>query len=118
MGHCSWSTSPGSLILGWVVVAKAQWRPLVGTGFCGALTTFSTFQVQMVELGDDGHVALAAAYLAVSVAGRPRRRGGGSEAGAPMIAWVAMTLAGSLGAYLRWQAARAARPARDARSST
>jgi CrcB protein len=58
----------GALILGWVVVAKAQWRPLVGTGFCGALTTFSTFQVQLVVLGDDGHVVLAAAYLAVSVA--------------------------------------------------
>ena len=58
----------GSLILGWVVIAKADWRPFVGTGFCGALTTFSTFQVQLVELGDDGHVALAAAYLAVSVA--------------------------------------------------
>jgi fluoride exporter len=58
----------GSLLLGWVVVAKQDWRPLVGTGFCGALTTFSTFQVQLVELGDDGHVALAAAYLAVSVA--------------------------------------------------
>ena len=57
----------GSLILGWVVVAKQRWRPLVGTGFCGALTTFSTFQVQLVELGDDGHVPLAAAYLAVSV---------------------------------------------------
>jgi CrcB protein len=58
----------GTVILGWVVIARQQWRPLVGTGFCGALTTFSTFQVQLVELGDDGHVALAAAYLAVSVA--------------------------------------------------
>ena len=58
----------GSLILGWVVIAKAHWRPFVGTGFCGALTTFSTFQVLLVELGYDGHVALAAAYLAVSVA--------------------------------------------------
>jgi CrcB protein len=57
----------GSLILGWVVVAKQRWRPLVGTGFCGALTTFSAFQVQLVELGDDGHVPLAAAYLAISV---------------------------------------------------
>ncbi len=57
----------GSLILGWVVIAKAHWRPFVGTGFCGALTTFSTFQVQIVVLGDDGHVPLAALYLAVSV---------------------------------------------------
>jgi CrcB protein len=58
----------GSLILGWVVVAKARWRPLVGTGFCGALTTFSTVQVQHVVLGDDGHALVAAAYLVVSVA--------------------------------------------------
>jgi CrcB protein len=57
----------GSLILGWVVVARQRWRPLVGTGFCGALTTFSTFQVQLVELGDDGHVPLAVLYLTVSV---------------------------------------------------
>jgi CrcB protein len=57
----------GSLILGWVVVARQRWRPLLGTGFCGALTTFSTFQVQVVELGDDGHVPRAALYLGVSV---------------------------------------------------
>jgi len=58
----------GTVILGWLVVARSAWRPLVGSGFCGALTTFSTFQVQVLELGDDGHVALAAAYLLVSVA--------------------------------------------------
>jgi fluoride exporter len=58
----------GTLILGWVVVAKVAWRPLVGSGFCGALTTFSTLQVQVFELGDDGHVLLAAAYVAGSVA--------------------------------------------------
>ena len=60
----------GTLLLGWLVAAVAGglWRPLVGTGFCGALTTFSTFQVQVVELGKDGHGALAALYLAVSVA--------------------------------------------------
>jgi fluoride ion exporter CrcB/FEX len=51
----------GALILGWLVIARERWRPLVGTGFCGALTTFSTFQVQLVQLGDDGHVALAGA---------------------------------------------------------
>jgi fluoride exporter len=72
VGTWPWATFlanvAGTVILGWVVVAKQHWRPLVGTGFCGALTTFSTFQVQLVELGDDGHVPLAAAYLAVSVA--------------------------------------------------
>jgi fluoride exporter len=61
----------GTLLLGWLVVkvaAGAVWRPLVGTGFCGALTTFSALQVQVVQLAEDGHGALAATYLAVSVA--------------------------------------------------
>ena len=78
-GPRSLANLAGTLILGWVVVAKERWRPLVGTGFCGALTTFSTFQVQLVELGDDGHVPLAAAYLAVSVAVGLAGRGGRSE---------------------------------------
>lgn len=43
-------------------------RPFVGTGVCGGLTTFSTFQLEVVELGKDGHVALAAGYLVVSIA--------------------------------------------------
>lgn len=43
-------------------------RPLIGTGFCGALTTFSTMQVQVVKLGKDGHVALGVLYLAASIA--------------------------------------------------
>jgi CrcB protein len=73
-GHWPWATFVanvgGTLLLGWLVAAVAGglWRPLVGTGFCGALTTFSAFQVQLVELADDGHGGLAALYLAVSVA--------------------------------------------------
>jgi CrcB protein len=43
-------------------------RPLLGTGFCGALTTFSTFQVELIKLGRHGHVGVAAAYFAGSVA--------------------------------------------------
>lgn len=42
-------------------------RPFVGTGFCGAFTTFSTMQLQVVEAGRDGHVARGAAYIAISV---------------------------------------------------
>ena len=57
----------GTVILAWVVAAD-RWRPLVGTGFCGALTTFSTFQVETFRLAEGGHGALAAAYMAVSVA--------------------------------------------------
>ena len=72
-GHWPWATFAaniaGSLVLGWLVAAVAGglWRPFVGAGFCGALTTFSAFQVQIVLLADDGHGALAALYLAVSV---------------------------------------------------
>ena len=42
-------------------------RPLLGTGVCGALTTFSTFQIELIRLGKSGHVALAAGYLAASL---------------------------------------------------
>jgi CrcB protein len=43
-------------------------RPLLGTGLCGALTTFSTMQVELLRMLDDGLLALAAAYAVISVA--------------------------------------------------
>lgn len=42
-------------------------RPFVGTGLCGGLTTFSSLQLEVLDLGRDGHAALAATYLVVSV---------------------------------------------------
>jgi len=43
-------------------------RPLLTTGFCGALTTFSTVQVELLEMIDAGRLPLAVVYLGVSVA--------------------------------------------------
>jgi CrcB protein len=42
-------------------------RPLVGTGFCGAFTTFSTMQVEALKIIDAGHYGLAVGYVVVSV---------------------------------------------------
>jgi CrcB protein len=43
-------------------------RPFLGTGVCGALTTFSTLQLELVEMGRAGHYLLALAYVAASTA--------------------------------------------------
>jgi CrcB protein len=43
-------------------------RPLLGTGFCGAYTTFSTMQVEILEMLDRHRYVLAAGYALASVA--------------------------------------------------
>jgi fluoride exporter len=43
-------------------------RPFLGTGLCGALTTFSTLQIEALELFRHGHAALGVAYLAATLA--------------------------------------------------
>ncbi|KZS70834.1 camphor resistance protein CrcB [Mycobacterium kansasii] len=42
-------------------------RPMLGTGLCGGLTTFSTMQVETVRMLEHGHWALAFAYTVVSI---------------------------------------------------
>ena len=43
-------------------------RPLLGTGVCGGLSTFSTMQVELLNMIDAGAYALALGYAAASVA--------------------------------------------------
>ena len=43
-------------------------RPFLGTGLCGALTTFSTLQLEALQLCRHGHVPLGVAYLAGTLA--------------------------------------------------
>lgn len=44
-------------------------RPLLATGLCGAFTTFSTVQIELLKMADRHDYGLAAAYLTASVAG-------------------------------------------------
>jgi CrcB protein len=65
----------GAFLLGYFVTRlqerlplSAYRRPLLGTGFCGALTTFSTVQVELILLWEHGRHGLAAGYTAASIA--------------------------------------------------
>jgi fluoride exporter len=64
----------GSFVLGLVTAAAGDHglppaaTALVGTGFCGALTTYSTFSYETVRLLEDGALGTAAANVAGSIA--------------------------------------------------
>ena len=71
-----WTNLAGSFLLGLVLAVLAARLPahryarrFLAGGVLGAFTTMSTFQVEAALLLRDGHAALAAAYVAASVAG-------------------------------------------------
>lgn len=77
-GQWPWTTFGvnivGALLLGYLATRlterlplSAYRRPLLGTGLCGALTTFSAMQLELLDMLDARHFALAGAYALVSV---------------------------------------------------
>ncbi|MEE1753572.1 fluoride efflux transporter CrcB [Streptomyces sp. SP18CS02] len=58
----------GCLVLGLLTGADPHLRLLLGTGLCGALTTYSTFSWETLRLAEDGAAAGAALNVAGSVA--------------------------------------------------
>jgi CrcB protein len=76
--HWPWATFAvniaGALVLGYfgarlerIPVPSYRLR-FIGTGLCGALTTFAAFQLELLRMLDGAHYALAAGYAMVSLA--------------------------------------------------
>jgi fluoride exporter len=77
-GAWPWSTFAanvaGTLLLGYFATrlqerlpVSAYRRPLLGTGLCGAFTTFSTMQLEVLRMLGAGRTSLAATYALVSI---------------------------------------------------
>lgn len=63
----------GALLLGYFFALfrdhpeESLHHPLLATGICGTLTTFSTLQLELYDLLDEGETGLAALYCAATV---------------------------------------------------
>src|SRR5689334_6293722 len=78
-GHWPWPTFivniVGAFLLGFFVTrllerlpTSSYRRPLLGTGVCGGLTTFSTMQVETIKMLEHQHYGLAIGYTLASIA--------------------------------------------------
>ena len=64
----------GAFLLGYFVTrllerlpVSSYRRPLLGTGLCGGLTTFSTMQVETIKMLEHHHYGLAVGYTLASI---------------------------------------------------
>lgn len=76
----------GALVLGWTVARlppAGYGHPFLGIGVCGALTTFSTLQLELLRMLDAGETARALAYAGASLAGGLALAKAGLALGAP-----------------------------------
>ena len=80
----------GSFVLGLLLAAAAGGSAgtaavaLLGTGFCGGLTTFSTFGFESVRLAEEGLTRTATAYVLGSVAAAVGAAAAGWAAGSAL----------------------------------
>jgi CrcB protein len=79
-GSWPWTTFAvnlvGAFLLGCLMATLRRRGPisiptyrLLGTGFCGALTTFSTMQIELLQMLDRARYGLALGYVGASVVG-------------------------------------------------
>lgn len=59
----------GCGLLGWILSSSLprEAKVLIGTGFCGGLTTFSTMSFEIAMLLQDGKLAVSCGYLLASL---------------------------------------------------
>lgn len=77
VGSWPWATFAvnmvGAFVLGYVIARlhdhpeDSLTHPFLTTGICGTLTTFSTLQLELFEMIDQGYIGLAAAYVAATL---------------------------------------------------